>query len=211
MNITVIGGTGATGSAVAAEAARRGHTVTAVSRSGRKPAGAAAAVAANVTAVAADLADSARMVELINAADATILAVSPDRTGKPVQPVVDAYRALIAARPSGRMIVVGGAGSLLDANGHRLVDDPAFPEAYRPEALAFAEVLEAFRAAGDTVAWTLVSPAPAYPVPESTGAYVTGTDQPAGPTLSAADMALALVDEAERDAHRGTRFSVASA
>lgn len=138
MNITVIGGTGATGSAVVAEAARRGHTVTAVSRSGRQPAGAAAAVAADVTAVAADLADSARMVELINAADATILAVSPDRTGKPVQPVVDAYRALIAARPSGRMIVVGGAGSLLDANGHRLVDDPAFPEAYRPEALAFA-------------------------------------------------------------------------
>lgn len=204
MNITVIGGTGATGRAVVTEAARRGHTVTAVSRSGKQPAGA-------THAIAADLADTARIVELVDAADVMILAVSPDRTGGPVQPVVDAYRALIEARPTGRMVVVGGAGSLLDDDGRRLVDDPAFPEAYRPEALAFAEVLEAFRAAGDTVAWTLVSPAPAYPVPESTGAYVTGTDQPAGPTLSAADMALALVDEAERDAHRGTRFSVASA
>lgn len=204
MNITVIGGTGATGSAVVTEAARRGHTVTSVSRSGRQPEGAA-------HAITADLADTARIVDLINAADVTVLAVSPDRTGKPVQPVVDAYRALIAARPSGRMVVVGGAGSLLDDSGRRLVDDPSFPEAYRPEALAFSEVLEAFRAARDTIAWTLVSPAPAYPVPESSGAYVTGTDQPAGATLSAADMAIALVDEAERDAHRGARFSVASA
>lgn len=204
MNITVIGGTGTTGSAVVTEAARRGHTVTSVSRSGQQPSGA-------THALAADLADTAAITQIINAADVTILAVSPDRTGKPVQPVVDAYRALIAARPTGRMIVVGGAGSLLDQAGRRLVDDPAFPEAYRPEALAFAEVLESFRDAGDSVAWTLVSPAPAYPTPEPTGAYVIGTDQPAGSTLSAEDMAVALVDEAEQDAHRGARFSVASA
>jgi len=77
--------------------------------------------------------------------------------------------------------------------------------------MAFADVLELFRSAGDAVAWTLVSPAPNYPTEESSGAYVSGTDSPAGPALSAADMALALVDEAERDAHRGTRFTVASA
>ena len=92
-----------------------------------------------------------------------------------------------------------------------LVDDPAFPEDYRNEALAFADVLELFRSAGDAVAWTLVSPAPNYPTEESSGAYVSGTDSPAGPALSAADMALALVDEAERDTHRGIRFTVASA
>ena len=135
----------------------------------------------------------------------------PDRTGGPVQPVVDAFAALVAARPAGRLVVVGGAGSLLDAEGRRIVDDPAFPEDYRNEALAFADVLELFRSAGDAVAWTLVSPAPNYPTEESSGAYVSGTDSPAGPALSAADMALALVDEAERDAHRGTRFTVASA
>ena len=93
----------------------------------------------------------------------------------------------------------------------RLVDGPAFPEDYRNEALAFADVLELFRSAGDAVAWTLVSPAPNYPTEESSGAYVSGTDSPAGPALSAADMALALVDEAERDTHRGIRFTVASA
>ena len=192
MKITVIGGSGATGSAVVAEAARRGHTVTSVTRSGTHAEGATADVVA-------DLADTPAVVDLVDAADATIIAVSPDRTGGPVQPVVDAFAALVAARPAGRLVVVGGAGSLLDA------------EDYRNEALAFADVLELFRSAGDAVAWTLVSPAPNYPTEESSGAYVSGTDSPAGPALSAADMALALVDEAERDAHRGTRFTVASA
>lgn len=204
MKITVIGGSGATGSAVVAEAARRGHTVTSATRSGTHAEGAA-------DDVVADLADTPAAVELINAADATVIAVSPDRTGGSAQPIIDAFATLIAARPTGRLVVVGGAGSLLDADGRRLVDDPAFPEDYRGEALALAEVLELFRAAGDAVAWTLVSPAPNYPVPESSGAYASGSDSPAGETLSAADMALALVDEAERDAHRGTRFTVASA
>ena len=203
MKITVIGGSGATGSAVVAEAACRGHTVTSVTRSGTHAEGAAADVVA-------DLANTPAVVELVNAADATVIAVSPDRTGGPAQPLVDAFAALIAARPTGRL-VVGGAGSLLGADGRRLVDDPAFPEDYRGEALALAEVLELFRAAGDAVAWTLVSPAPDYPVAESSGAYASGSDSPVGETLSAADMALALVDEAERDVHRGRRFTVAGA
>lgn len=204
MNITVIGGTGATGSAVVAEAARRGHAVTAVSRSGKEVEGAA-------SAVAADLADTRTVLDLVNAADATVVAVSPDRTGGSPQPVVDAFRALIDARPAGRLIIVGGAGSLLDEQGRRLVDDPEFPESYRRESLAFSEVLDIVRGAGDGVRWSFVSPAPVYPVEESTGAYVLGKDNPAGERLSAADMALALVDEAEKDAHRTERFSVASA
>ncbi|MCL3777849.1 MULTISPECIES: NAD(P)H-binding protein [unclassified Actinomyces] len=206
MNITVIGGTGTTGSAVVAEAARRGHTVTSVSRSGTRPDGAR-------TAVAADLADTDAVVALVNDADVTVIAVSPDRAGGPTQPTVDAFAALINARPTGRL-VVGGAGSLLDEQGQRLVDSPspAFLEEWRPEALALATVLELLREAGDALAWTFVSPAPMYPVAEATtGRYAVGADTPAGERLSAADLALALVDEAERDAHRGVRFTVASA
>ena len=101
MRITVIGGSGATGSAVVAEAARRGHTVTSVTRSGTHAEGATADVVA-------DLADTPAVVDLVDAADATIIAVSPDRTGGPVQPVVDAFAALVAARPAGRLVVVGG-------------------------------------------------------------------------------------------------------
>ena len=158
------------------------------------------------------LADASAVVALINDADATVIAVSPDRTGGPTQPTVDAFAALIEARPTGRLIVVGGAGSLLDEQGRRLADSPDFPEEWKPEALALAAVLELLRDAGDALAWTFVSPAPMYPVQEATtGRYVVGADTPTGERLSAADLATALVDEAERDAHRGARFTVASA
>ena len=191
------------GAATVAEAAGRGHEVVSASRSGRHAEGAAQDVTLT-------LADTQTVVDLVNGSDATVIAVSAGR-GESAQPVIDAHRALIAAAPTGRLIVVGGAGSLLTPNGTRLVDTPGFPEGDKAEALAFAEVLELFRAAGDAVAWTLVSPAPAYPVDKSSGAYVSGADSPAGPALSTADFALALVDEAERDAHRGARFTVASA
>ena len=203
MRITVIGGSGTTGSAAVAEAARRGHTVTSVTRSGRHVEGAAADVIA-------ELADAA-VIELINDSDATIIAISPDRTGGSTQPVIDAFKALIAARPAGRVIVVGGAGSLLDADGRRLVDSPDFPEEYKPEALAFTEVLDLYREAGSALTWTFLSPAPEFTDKPRTGTYTEGGDQPAGSKISVADFAVALVDEAEKDAHRGHRWTIANA
>ena len=44
-----------------------------------------------------------------------------------------------------------------------------------------------------------------------TGSYVEGTDQPAGSEISVDDLAVALVDEAEKDAHRGRRWTIANA
>ena len=44
-----------------------------------------------------------------------------------------------------------------------------------------------------------------------TGSYVEGTDQPAGSEISVDDFAVALVDEAEKDAHRGRRWTIANA
>ncbi|WP_022867203.1 NAD(P)-dependent oxidoreductase [Schaalia vaccimaxillae] len=204
MKITVIGGTGATGSAAVTEAARRGHEVVSVSRSAKHAAGA-------TVDARADLADTRAIVDLVNGSDVTIIAVPTDRTGGPTRPIIEAFEHLFAARPVGRMIVVGGAGSLLDEEGNRLVDSPNFPEDYRPEGLAFAKILDLLREAGDKLAWTFVSPSPNYPVEESSGAYVEAADSAAGENLSAADLAIALIDEAEKDAHRGKRFTVASA
>ena len=41
--------------------------------------------------------------------------------------------------------------------------------------------------------------------------YTEGGDQPAGSEISVADFAVALVDEAEKDAHRGRRWTIANA
>lgn len=198
MNIAVIGGTGRTGKAVIAEAKRRGHTVTNATRSGSEH----EAADKNVQV---DVAKTSDLVDLINGNDATILAI-----GGLAEKAPEIYRNLIAAAPTGRFIVVGGAGSLLDADGKRLVDGD-FPDDWKPEALAYAEVLEDLRAAGTAVRWSFISPAPLYPEGRASGAYVVGKDSPAGERLAAEDMALALVDEAENDAHRTERFTVASA
>ena len=194
MKIAVIGGTGMVGSATVTEAAGRGHEVVSASRSGRHTEGAAQDVTLT-------LADTQAVVDLT---------VSAGR-GESAQPVIDAHRALIAAAPSGRLIVVGGAGSLLTPDGTRLVDTPGFPEEYKPEALAFTEVLDLYREAGSALTWTFLSPAPEFTDKPRTGTYTEGGDQPAGSKISVADFAVALVDEAEKDAHRGHRWTIANA
>ncbi len=199
MKIIVFGATGMVGSEVARQAVARGHQVTAVSRSGGQLEGA--------TAVGADITDTARVLELAEAADAVVFAVPPDRTGGSAQPVVDAHRRIIAARPTARLVVVGGAGSLHAGDG-LLLDDPGFPDAYKPEARAFTTILADYRAS-DGLSWTLVSPSPVIGPGEAKG-YVLGTDSPAGESVTTADFAAAVLDELETPAHVGARFTVAS-
>ncbi len=199
MKIVVYGATGMVGSQVVQTAAARGHEVTAVSRRGGAVPGA--------TSLAADIADTETLAGLAADADAVVVAVPPDRTGGPTEPMVEAHRRIIAARPDTRLVVVGGAGSLLAGDG-MLVDAPGFPDAYKPEAKAFAAILDDYRASTG-VDWTYVSPSPVIAPGERTG-YVTGTDSPVGDSVTSTDFADAMVDELEAPAYVGRRFTVAS-
>ncbi|MGH3409599.1 MAG: hypothetical protein ACRDRJ_44955 [Streptosporangiaceae bacterium] len=58
--------------------------------------------------------------------------------------------------------------------------------------------------------WTYLSPAPVIQPGERTGGYRVGLDSPAGESISAADYAIALLDEIDQPAHRRQRFTVAS-
>lgn len=203
MKINVIGATGMVGTQAVAEAAARGHEVVAYSRSGKAVQGAA-------HAAGLDMADTASVVEAINGADATIIAVSAGRGGQAPQPVIDAYRALIAAQPAARIIAVGGAGSLnADEAGTLIKDTPSFPADYYPESNAFATILQEFRNSRG-VDWTVVAPSPEIAPGKRTGEYVTADDVPAGEGVSVEDFAVALIDEAENPTHRQARFTVAS-
>ena len=92
MKITVIGATGMIGSRIVAEAAQRGHEVTAVSRSGGMTKGAS-------RVAAMELSDTSAVSAAIDASDATVIAVSPDRSGGSHEPTIRAHRNLIAAQP----------------------------------------------------------------------------------------------------------------
>lgn len=201
MKIAVFGATGMIGSRLVTEAARRGHQVVALSRTGALPQGSA-------EAAAIELNDTARVVALIDASDATVIAIPPDRHGGSHEPMLKAHRDLIAARPRGRFLVVGGAGAL-EVDGVRLKDMPGFPPAYHAEASTFSTILDLYRASKG-LHWTMLAPAPEIAPGARSGHYRVGTNSPVGDAISAEDFAVAMVDELEQPAHAGTRFTVAN-
>jgi putative NADH-flavin reductase len=197
VKIALYGATGMVGREIRAEATRRGHTVTGVTRSG------------SGDTLRADLADTATFSRLAAGNDAVVIAVAPDRTGGPHEPLLAAVDAVIASGPPARVLVVVGAGSL-EVGGTRLVDQPAFPEAYKAEASTMARVLDKFRAAPASLDWTGLSPAPAIAPGLRTGVYHEALDTPAGSAISSQDFAVAVVDELEKPKHRRQRFTVAN-
>jgi putative NADH-flavin reductase len=209
--IAIFGGTGYAGGAIRDEALRRGHTVISVSR---KEAGLAGRP--GLIWRAGDLHDPAVVDHMAVEADVLVVAIRPAeqdgvRLADAVGPLAKA-----AAEHSSRLAFVGGAGSLLVAEGGpRLVDVPAFPEAHKGEAQA--DVLAALRETHADVDWFYLSPARSFgsSAPgEATGRYRIGgdvvlTDPDGNSNISGADYAKAFVDEIERPEHRRQRFSVA--
>jgi putative NADH-flavin reductase len=201
MKITVIGATGMIGSRIVAEAAHRGHQVTALSRSGKSVKGAS-------IATAVELSDTSAVSAAIDASDVTVIAVSPDRGGGSHEPTIRAHSNFIAAQPSGRFLVVGGAGSL-EIDGVSLMVTAGFPPAYYNEAATFSTILDLYRASRG-LDWTMLSPPPMIAPGERTGVYRVGSDSPIGDTISAEDFAVAILDELEKPSHTGSRFTVAN-
>lgn len=193
MKVSVIGAAGMVGSEIVTEASNRGHNVEAYTRSGR------------ASTQALDFANTADVVDVINSSDATVITVAGRDD---YSAVVDAHQRLIAAAPSGRFLVVGGAGALQVGDG-LLLDSPDFPVDYLPEAQAFAQVHTNY-AAAEGLNWTMIAPSPEIAPGTRTGEYTTGDDGLAGGFVSAQDFAVAALDEIENPAHQGRRFSVAS-
>jgi uncharacterized protein len=203
MRIAIYGGTGMIGSRIAAEAARRGHEVTAISRTGGND-------AEGIHSVTGSASSADQVAAVAAGHDVVVSAIGPSRTGGDHQEFLDAVQTLSTNLGGTRLIVVGGAASLLLPDGQRLLDSPDFPEAYKPEALTGIKSLDYLRTTAG-VDWTYLSPAPEIAPGERSGHYLVGDDSPVGAFITAEDYAVALVDEIERPAHQGRRFTVASA
>ncbi|MCP2288167.1 NAD(P)-dependent oxidoreductase [Nocardia amikacinitolerans] len=213
MRITVFGAAGEVGRRVVAEALARGHEVTAVVRDPERatnlPAGAEVRVG-----------DAAKVddVESLSAGKDLVITATRPAPGREAE-LAEMTAAILAgvARTGARLLVVGGAATLIvpGADGMTLHEMPDFPAELRPIAQACEEQLAVCRAAS-TVNWTYLSP-PAELLPgERTGEYRLGGDELLSDAdgvsrISMEDFAVALLDEAERPAHGGTRFTVAAA
>ncbi|MFF0742724.1 NAD(P)-dependent oxidoreductase [Streptomyces sp. NPDC004111] len=211
MRITVLGATGAAGSRIVSEALDRGHDVTAVTRDAAR----FAALDPRARRRTGNALDPRSVAELAAGQDLLISATRPV-PGQEYQLPAAARALFTGLSGTGvRLLLLGGAGSLRLPGSADLtvVDGPDFPPSWRPIALACNEQLDVCRSAGPDVDWAYVSPAAIFEPGPRTGSYRLGTDEllvdaDGDSAISMEDMAIALLDEAERPKHHRTRFTV---
>lgn len=218
MKVALIGATGLVGAAVLKELLARGHEVKALVRQPQK-----LADQPHLSVVKADVLNAAEVQAAVAGTDAVISAYNAGWTNPNIYAdFMQGSRAIVQGTEAAgvkRYLVVGGAGSLY-INGQQVVDSPDFPAAIKPGATAARDMLTELQN-GCALDWTLLSPpigfhggSPAQ-AKGRTGQYRSGKDEPLMQAdgqpgdISAADLAVALVDALEQHLHAGARFTVA--
>lgn len=220
MQVALIGATGFVGSALLEELLQRGHDVVALVRDPAK-----LAPRPQLKVVQADVLDAAAVREAVRGTQAVLSAYNAGWTNPNIyEDFMRASRATLqGVKDAGvsRFLVVGGAGSLFVAPGVQLVDTPEFPAPIKAGATAARDVLTLLQTQDTGLDWSFLSPpigfhgGSAAQSQGRTGQYRTGQDAPlmqADGTpgdISAADLAVALVDALEQQAHVRQRFTVA--
>ncbi|PRD42293.1 3-beta hydroxysteroid dehydrogenase [Phyllobacterium phragmitis] len=198
--LALIGASGNAGSRILKELSGRGHQVTGIARNPEN-----IAKLPGVTAVKGDVFDKQGLAAILRGHDAVVSSVHFTAS--------DANTLISAVRASGvkRYVVVGGAGSLEVAPGRLVIDQPDFPDAYKPEASKGAEFLAMLKTVDD-LEWTFLSPSAEFISGARTGKFRLGKDtlltNEGGSSISFEDYAIALADEIEKPQHVRARFTV---
>ena len=218
MKVALIGATGFVGMALLQELLNRGHEVVALVRHPEQ-----FPVREHVQIIKADVLQADEVERAVAGVDAVVSAFNAGWTNPNIYAdFMQGSRAIVqGVKAAGvkRYIVVGGAGSLY-VNGQQLVDSPEFPAAIKPGATAARDMFTELQKEA-ALDWTLLSPAVGFhggsaaQAQGRTGQYRTGKDEPlmqADGTpgdISAADLAVALIDALDRNIHLRERFTVA--
>ena len=201
MRVSLIAATGNAGSRILAELARRRLEVTAIVRHPER--------VPQLAGVLARQCDANRVDDLaLLLTDHDVVVSSLHFLHGEADKLIDAVR---QARVS-RYVVVGGAGSLDNGSGVKLIDAGGVPEPYKAESRAGCDFLELLRQTGD-LDWTFLSPSAQFVAGERTGVFRLGTDTALRDAngrswISYEDYAVALVDEIEQPRHSRRRFTV---
>ena len=211
LTIVVYGGSGNIGSRIVNEAAARGHHVIAVDKNPKPE-----LAPKGVQVIAGDVFDQQELLKNLNGADALVSAVvvrpapTPDFALRVVQSEVAALRAQPGAKKT-RLLVVGGASSLYNADGTRIIE--RFGGRQDGEVKSSVDSLDWLRAEVKDVPWTFFSPAMNIRPGTRTGKFRLGTEQVVtdangGSAISMEDYAVAMVDEIEKPQFINRRFTV---
>lgn len=210
MKVGLVGATGMIGSRILDELAAREHLVAAIARNPSKVPG-----YTTVIACCGDIFKPDTILSHIIDYDVLISALSPDL--KDLDSFVEAQKNLVyIAEKSGvrKLIVIGGAGSLKNHSGSKLMESPLFPESWKGVASVHERALQVYRdLKGQSFTWTSVSPAAMISPGERTGKYRLSLDETlvvddnGNSSISAEDLAVLVVDLVENDAYRNMRLA----
>ncbi|MQU05528.1 NAD(P)-dependent oxidoreductase [Pseudomonas helleri] len=200
--IAIIGATGRAGSQLLEEALRRGHQVTAIARHASAKIGQRAGVVAKDVDV-----NDAQALQAAVAGHDVVLSAAHFSTLTPQAIIEPVKKAGVK-----RLLVVGGAGSLLLPDDSKVIDSKGFPEEYKAEASAGGVYLDTLRNEHD-LDWTFLCPSAEFVEGERTGHYRVGKDHllvsaEGRSWITFADYAIALLDEVEQPKHSRQRFTV---
>lgn len=211
MKVALLGATGFVGAALLEELVRRGHAVTAILRHPEKLQG-----HDNVTAVRGDVYDADSLADALRGHEALISAFNPGWKNPDLykDQVRGTATILSAVRMAGvtRVLWVGGAGGLTAPHGARVLDNPNFPEAIRPGAMATLNAFEQLQNEPG-LDWTYLAPSARLESGSRTGRFRLGGDEllvdaNGDSHISVEDYAVAMIDELEQPAHMRQRFTV---
>ena len=209
MKIAVIGASGKAGSQIVREALLRRHEVTAIVRNvSRLEDRSLPFVEKNLFELTTD---DLRPFDAV--IDAFGTAFDPE-SAKAHQTAMAHMIEIMTPLPQTRLLVVGGAGSLIAdrASNRRVLED--IPEQWRAVPENMAAAFDALKAS--EVNWTYFSPAYTFdPKGPRTGKYILGDNEPVHNSdgesyISYADFAAAMLDEAEDGQFIRKRFTAAS-
>ena len=211
MKVAIIGATGFVGPKVVSEAISRGHEVTAFARQPEK----LEIEDENLVKQSVDVLNTEILANLLVGHDAVISTFNAGWTNPNLyNDFLNGSRSIQAATKQAgikRYITVGGAGSLF-IHGMQLVDGPHFPAEYKPGATAARDYLNELRTEND-LDWTFVSPAINLHPGTRTATFRLGTEEPVfnaegKSEISAEDLAVALLDELEKNQFVKQRFTL---
>ena len=215
--IAIYGASGRVGGVIAEEAMGRGHQVIGVSRDP----GSLEIEGDNFSAVQGDVTHIESVLDTIQGVDAVVISVRGIGPGNTPEEAVTSRAAetfIQAAAMLGDMapkVIQVGGGTTLRVTGVSGLDNPELREGTPQHGNAFGHwrAIEAYRAS-EGVQWAVMTPPPGAMLPgERTGEYRLGEEEvlfnaQGESTISVADFAVAVIDEAENAESLGKRVTV---